>query len=73
MDISTLQATLSEVHLLEPGLGVVIAAVLAVVLLVFSGFASGSEIAFFSLSPTDLNDMDADRNRADRNIEQLRK
>lgn len=73
MDISTLQATLSEVHLLEPGLGVVIAAVLAVVLLVFSGFASGSEIAFFSLSPTDLNDMDADRNRADRNIELLRK
>ena len=72
MDISTLQATLSEVHLLEPGLGVVIAAVLAVVLLVFSGFASGSEIAFFSLSPTDLNDMDADRNRADRNIELLR-
>ena len=72
MDISTLQATLSEVHLLEPGLGVVIAAVLAVVLLIFSGFASGSEIAFFSLSPTDLNDMDADRNRADRNIELLR-
>ena len=72
MDISSLQATLSEVHLLEPGLGVVIAAVLAVVLLVFSGLASGSEIAFFSLSPTDLNTMDADRNRADRNIAMLR-
>ena len=38
--------------------GVLIAIVIAIVLLVLSGFASGSEIAFFSLSPTDLAEID---------------
>ena len=40
-----------------PTTGAIIAGVLACVLLIFSGYASGSEIAFFSLSPNDLNDL----------------
>ena len=58
MDITLLQQTLSEVHLIAPTTGVVIAAVLAAILLIMSGFASGSEIAFFSLSPQDLNQLE---------------
>ena len=63
---------LSEVQVVPPSAGAIFAAVLAVLLLFASGFASGSEIAFFSLSPNDLNDLDADKNPADRKIELLR-
>jgi len=45
---------------------------LACLLLVFSGYASGSEIAFFSLSPNDLNELDEDKNERDRQISALR-
>ena len=41
-----------------PSVGAVIAIVLAVVLLFASGFVSASEIAFFSLTPNDLNDIE---------------
>ena len=41
-------------------------------LLVASGFASGSEIAFFSLSPNDLNDLDEEKREEDGNIKFLR-
>ena len=51
---------------------IVIAAVLAALLLIASAFASGSEIAFFSLSPTDLNELDSDHNGRDKSIERLR-
>ncbi|WP_455537297.1 gliding motility-associated protein GldE [Prevotella koreensis] len=47
------------------------AALLAAILLVMSGFASGSEIAFFSLSPTDINELDAEKYHADKKIENL--
>ena len=73
MDISFLYSAVQEVHLMAPDTGVVFSTVLAVLLLVFSGFASGSEIAFFSLSPTDLNELDGDKNPSDRSIEMLRK
>ena len=53
-------------------LNIVIAAVLAALLLLASAFASGSEIAFFSLSPTDLSALDPERNGRDNNIQQLR-
>ncbi|MBO4821437.1 MAG: gliding motility-associated protein GldE [Prevotella sp.] len=49
-----------------------VAAALAVLLLFFSGFASASEIAFFSLSPNDLNELDPERNDNDRKIQCLR-
>lgn len=58
---------------MEPSSGVLFAIVLAVFLLGMSAFASGSEIAFFSLSPSDLNSMDPEKNSKDRNIEFLRK
>lgn len=57
---------------MSPTLGVIIAAGLAALLLFVSGFASGSEIAFFSLSPSDINDLDAERSVPDRNIQALR-
>ena len=40
---------------------VVIAMVLTVGLLLLSGFASGSEIAFFSLSPQDLDELQPEK------------
>jgi len=38
------------------------------VLLLASGFASASEIAFFSLSPSDKNDIDERKHPADEKI-----
>lgn len=67
-----LQQLFSEVQFLTPTTGAVVSAVLACILLVFSGYASGSEIAFFSLSPNDLNELDEERNEQDRQISALR-
>ncbi|MCR5130247.1 MAG: gliding motility-associated protein GldE [Prevotella sp.] len=52
--------------------GVFIAALLAAFLLFVSGFASGSEIAFFSLSPADLAELDEEKSTTDKNIKMLR-
>ena len=60
------------VTLMSPSLGAIIAGVLACLLLLVSGFASGSEIAFFSLSPNDLNELDEERTSEDVKIKQLR-
>lgn len=51
---------------------VAIAIVLTIALLILSGFASGSEIAFFSLSPADLNELKPDKNTSDEGISRLR-
>ena len=51
---------------------VAIAIVLTIALLMLSGFASGSEIAFFSLSPADLNELKPDKNTSDEGICRLR-
>jgi len=67
-----LQQLFSEVQFLVPDTGAVIAGILACVLLVLSGYASGSEIAFFSLSPNDLNDLDEEKNECDQQIRELR-
>ncbi len=53
-------------------MGVVFAGILALLLLGMSAFASGSEIAFFSLSPTDIAEIDAGKSASDRNIQKLR-
>ena len=66
------QQIFSEVQILTPSLGAIISIILAGVLLIASGFASGSEIAFFSLSPNDLNDLDGDKREADGKISFLR-
>ena len=62
---------LSEVHFLTPSLGAIVAGTIACLLLLASGFASGSEIAYFSLSPADLNELDEDDDD-DRKIMALR-
>ncbi len=67
-----LQQLFSEVQLLTPTAGAIFSIVLALLLLFVSGFASGSEIAFFSLSPSDLNDLDEDKNSVDGKIQRLR-
>ena len=61
-----------EVTLLSPSMGAIIAGLMACILLFVSGFASGSEIAFFSLSPSDLNELDEEKSDVDRDIKALR-
>ena len=48
------------------------AGVMACLLLFVSGFASGSEIAFFSLTPSDLNELDEEKRKSDELIKMLR-
>lgn len=66
------QQLFSEVCLRTPSVGVIFAGVLACFLLVLSGFASGSEIAFFSLSPADLNELEESNDERDKRIMALR-
>lgn len=72
MDFTLISETLGQVHLMPPTTDVIIAAMLAILLLLISGFASGSEIAFFSLSPTDLAEVDDEKTERDRRIKLLR-
>lgn len=58
--------------MIAPDTGSVIALVLAALLLVCSAFASGSEIAVFGLSPSDISELDPDHNDVDRKIVKLR-
>lgn len=54
-----------------PSFSAIVAIVLAGVLLLASGFASASEIAFFSLSPSDLNEIDERNHPSDEKISSL--
>ena len=54
-----------------PSVSAIIAIVLAGVLLLASGFASASEIAFFSLSPSDLNSIEEGKHPSDEKIRNL--
>ena len=56
-----------------PSVGAIIAIVLAVLLLFASGFVSASEIAFFSLSPNDLSEIEEEEHSSDRRIMELLK
>ena len=60
------------VEFTQPTIGVIIAAVMAAILLLLSGFASGSEIAFFSLTPNDINELEESKLSDDKNIQMLR-
>lgn len=64
--------SVSEVTLIAPDTGSVIALVLAALLLVCSAFASGSEIAVFGLSPSDISELDPEHSDVDRKIVKLR-
>ena len=55
----------------SPTISAIIAIVLAGLLLLVSGFASASEIAFFSLSPSDLNAIDEKKHPSDEKIRKL--
>lgn len=54
-----------------PTISATIALVLALLLLLVSGFASASEIAFFSLSPSDLNTINEKKHPSDGKISNL--
>lgn len=70
METLFLLSSLIEPH--QPTPFVIVAAVMAALLLLVSGFASGSEISYFSLSPNDLAELDTEHSSVDRNIVALR-
>lgn len=72
LEPSDLAQTLSQVQFIEPTAGTIFSGVLACLLLFVSGFASGSEIAFFSLSPQDMSDLEESKTATDRKILTLR-
>lgn len=72
MDIDIIRRTLSEITLITPSIGVYFCLIATVFLLMLSGLASGSEIAFFSLTPKDLAEIDPETKESDRCIEMLR-
>ncbi|EEX18451.1 gliding motility-associated protein GldE [Prevotella veroralis] len=51
---------------------ILVSILLALFLILLSGFASASEIAFFSLSPADLEAMDPDKSPLDMQVQELR-
>ena len=55
----------------QPSFSAIVAIILAGVLLLASGFASASEIAFFSLSPSDLNEIESRNHPSDEKISSL--
>lgn len=67
-----LQQVLAEVQLTAPGYGEIFVLILALALLLVSGFASGSEIAIFSLSPSDENELEEGKYASDSKIIALR-
>ena len=75
MDISSLWHPIvdafSAIQFTAPSVGVVVALVLACLLLFCSGFVSASEIAFFSLTPSDLNEIEESDALSDRIISKL--
>lgn len=71
MDPSSITHIFDEVQIMHPGLPVYACLLLTLVLLIMSGFASGSEIAFFSLSPKEIAELDDDKER-DKKIKMLR-
>ncbi len=57
---------------MTPTFGVILASLLAIALLYVSGYASGGEIAFFSLSPSDISEINSSKDPNDQKIDQLR-
>ena len=61
----------SSIHGNTPSLGVWIGFGIVLVLLLCSGFVSASEIAFFSLKPSDRSNIDEGRHKADEKVASL--
>lgn len=76
MDISSYFQAIGDVFCSisyqEPTVGVIIAFCLALFLLLCSGFVSASEIAFFSLTPSDINEVEEEKHSSDKSILALR-
>lgn len=70
--IEALQNSVTDITLHPLTMGVAVALGLALFLLICSGFISASEIAFFSLSPSDLNDIEEKKFHSDEKILALR-
>ena len=62
---------LDSIHLFAPTVAAIVSLVIAVVLLFASACISASEVAFFSLSPRDLDKLDEDENHRDGLIQDL--
>lgn len=71
--LSQLASIFDSTSVQTPSVSAIIAIVLAGLLLFVSGFASASEIAFFSLSPADLNTIEENRHPSDERIRFLLK
>ena len=67
-----MRETWDAVQFHAPTTGVILAIALAMILMGASAFASGSEIAFFSLSPADIAEVEAGKTSSDRSIQKLR-
>ncbi|WP_018361658.1 gliding motility-associated protein GldE [Hoylesella nanceiensis] len=72
MDFLSIEQALSDISFNPISLGVVIAILITIVLLGLSAFASASEIAYFSLSPSDLSEVSEERTEQDKAINMLR-
>ena len=62
---------IDSIHLFAPTAAAIVSLVIAVVLLLASACISASEVAFFSLSPRDLDKLDEDENNRDGLIQEL--
>ena len=76
MDIASYFQALGDafcaISFCEPTLGVTVAFCLAIFLLMCSAFVSASEIAFFSLTPADINEIEEEKHSSDKSIMALR-
>ena len=72
MDFLSIEQALSDISFNPISLGVVIAILITIILLGLSAFASASEIAYFSLSPSDLSELSEERTEQDKTINMLR-
>ena len=63
---------ISQVTLHAPSMSVLCSLVGVCFLLLLSGFASGSEIAFFSLAPKELSELNPEHSSRDKSIQMLR-
>ena len=62
---------LQQIEVARPTTGCLIAIGIAVVLLLCSGFVSASEIAFFSLTPRDMEEVEEEKHKSDEKISRL--
>lgn len=66
--LSGFTALFDGITLNAPTTGAIIALILSLLLLICSAFVSGSEIAFFSLSPADMDVLEEQRSANDRRV-----